>query len=649
MAFTKVRPNVLRAGGLDLLGGLEASGIFRYSTGLPYSKTNPTADTIIGLPNSYRLPSQFQFDALLRRPLRLGAMHGTVYLDIRNLTNRRNIVAVRKDTGTPGLGSRGVDSAAAVAYAAHPEPIPFESPRYRPWADTDGDGMVSGPELLALYKRAAQDYYQPLFAFGTPAPHPPGCRVYLLDVPIRRTKIVATLGPATSTARAVAALVRAGIDVARINASHGTAEQRASLIRLVREAAADAGRPVAILLDLQGPRIRVGNLDQPIHLDPGQAVSFAPEETAAKGQIPTTYDLSRDVTTGSRVLLDDGLIAVDVTAVKGQLVSGTVVYGGELKSHKGMNLPGIQVSAPPLTEKDIADAEFAGQQDVDFVALSFVRRAEDIGELRALLSPDTRIIAKIEKDTALHNIESIAEVSDGIMVARGDLGVELPFEQVPLAQKKLIRVAQAHRRPVITATQMLESMVHSPRPTRAEASDVANAILDGTDAVMLSAETAAGEYPRESVEAMDRIIREMERHDAGLPKREQRQRDIDVPVQTEHAVAAAAVAAARMLHAPLIVCFTKSGFTVRVVSAARPPVPVLAVTDEPKVYRQLALQWGVVPMLTDEQPRYDAMLDAARERILVHGYAKKGDRVVVIAGVPFDVPGATNMAKVEEV
>ncbi len=468
-------------------------------------------------------------------------------------------------------------------------------------------------------------------------------------MPIRRTKIVATLGPATNTRRTIAVLVKAGIDVARINASHGTAEQRSALIHLVREVSAEAARPVAVLLDLQGPRIRVGELAAPVHLAAGQAVVFAPEDVAEAGQIPTTYDLSRDVTVGSRVLLDDGLIAVEVKAVRGQLVTGGVIYGGELKSHKGMNLPGIQVSAPPLTEKDVVDATFAVQEDVDFVALSFVRRAEDIAELRALLPGTIRIIAKIEKDTALHGIESIAEACDGIMVARGDLGVELPFEQVPLAQKRLIQVAQAHRRPVITATQMLESMVHSPRPTRAEASDVANAILDGTDAVMLSAETATGDFPREAVEAMDRIIREIERHDFQPKRRDDRFREGEVAAQTEHAVAAAAVAAARMLHAPLIVCFTKSGFTVRVVSAARPPVPVLAVTDTPRVYRQLALQWGVVPMLTYEQPRYDAMLDAARERILVHGYAKKGDRVVVIAGVPFDVPGSTNMAKVEEV
>jgi pyruvate kinase len=460
---------------------------------------------------------------------------------------------------------------------------------------------------------------------------------------------VATLGPASSTAEAVRALVDAGIDVARINASHGTAEARAALIRMVREAATAAQRPIAVLLDLQGPRIRVGKLTQPLELVPGSTVVFAHEDRAQAGQIPTTYDLARDVTPGARVLLDDGVLAVEVTAVRDGTVEAKVVYGGNLKSNKGMNLPGVAVSAPALTEKDRLDAVFAGQLDVDFVALSFVRRAEDLQELRALLPPDVRVIAKIEKDTALDDIERIIPASDGIMVARGDLGVELPFEAVPLVQKRLIQLAQLHRRPVITATQMLESMVHAPRPTRAEASDVANAILDGTDAVMLSAETAAGEYPREAVAAMDRIIREIEKHDVQPRRREGHDRGQDEPARTEHAVAAAAVAAAQMLHAPVIVCFTKSGFTANVVSAARPPMPVMAVTEVPRVYRQLALCWGVVPVFADQPPRYDAMLDAAREFILANRFAQAGDRVVAIAGVPFDRPGSTNMAKVEEV
>ena len=468
-------------------------------------------------------------------------------------------------------------------------------------------------------------------------------------MPIRRTKIVATLGPACSTPETVRSLVEAGIDVARINASHGTAEQRSQLIRLVRAAAAEASRPVAVLVDLQGPRIRVGDLPQPVELVPGAVVVFAPEGEAKPGEIPTTYDLSRDVVAGSRVLLDDGVLAAEVTAVRPPRVEARVVYGGQLRSHKGMNLPGVAITAPPLTDKDRADAAFAGAQGAEFVALSFVRRAEDLAELRTLLPAGVRVIAKIEKDTALQDIDRIVPASDGIMVARGDLGVELPFEDVPLAQKRLIRLAIEHRRPVITATQMLESMIHAPRPTRAEVSDVANAILDGTGAVMLSAETAAGDYPRESVEAMDRIIREVEQHGPPTHGRDAKSRENGGPARTEHAIAEAAVAAARMLHAPLIVCFTKSGFTAGVVSAARPPVPVLAVTDVPRVYRQLALCWGVVPMLCDEPPRYEAMLGAAREAIIARGFAKKGDRVVVIAGVPFDVPGSTNMAKVEEV
>jgi len=468
-------------------------------------------------------------------------------------------------------------------------------------------------------------------------------------VSVRRAKIVATLGPGSADPALVAALIAAGMDVARLNASHGTQEQLAGLIATVRAAAEAAGKPVAILLDLQGPRIRVGDLPAPLTLTAGQEAVFAPEETANAGEIPTTYAaLAHDVRLGARILLDDGLLSAEVTAVEPPRVRARVVFGGVLSSHKGINLPGIRVSAPALTEKDRADAAFAAAQGVDYVALSFVRRAEDIADLRALLPGCIRIVAKIEKDTALADAERIIEASDAVMVARGDLGVELPFEEVPLVQKRLIRLAIAQRRPVITATQMLESMVHHPRPTRAEASDVANAILDGTDAVMLSAETAVGAYPREAVEAMDRIIREIEGH-ADLRTRAEAGVDAGTPARTEHAVAEAAVAAARMLHVPLLVGFTKSGFSARVVAASRPPVPILVVTDEERTYRQMALIWGVIPMLAHEPPNYERMLDAARERILARGYARKGDRVVVTAGVPFDVPGTTNLMKIEEV
>src|SRR5881275_1220548 len=329
---------------------------------------------------------------------------------------------------------------------------------------------------------------------------------------IRRTKIVATLGPATGTPEGIAELIGAGANVIRVNSSHGTPEQRATWIAAVREAAAAADVAVAVLVDLQGPRIRVGKLAAPRVLRAGETVVFAPEDVARDDELPTTYaDLATDVRPGARILLDDGLLSLEVTRIVVPRVEGRVVDGGTLTSHKGMNLPGLHVSAPALTEKDREDAAHAASVGADYVALSFVRRAEDLAELRALVPPEMKLVAKIEKATALDDLPRILAASDAVMVARGDLGVELPFEEVPVVQKRLIREANRHGKPVITATQMLESMVHHPRPTRAEASDVANAILDGTDAVMLSAETAVGEYPLEAVRAMDRIIREMER------------------------------------------------------------------------------------------------------------------------------------------
>jgi len=467
--------------------------------------------------------------------------------------------------------------------------------------------------------------------------------------PVRRAKILATLAPSSGDPALVASLIAAGTDVVRLNASHGTAEQRSALIATVRAAAEAVGKPVAILVDLQGPRIRVGDLPQAVPLAAGQEIVFSPEGSAQPGEIPTTYAaLADDVTVGARILLDDGLLTVEVTAVEPPRVRARVVFGGPLSSHKGINLPGLSISAPPLTDKDRADAAFAAEHGLEYVALSFVRRAQDIADLRALLPPQVRIVAKIEKDTALADADAILAASDAAMVARGDLGVELPFEEVPLVQKRLIRLAIAHRRPVIVATQMLESMVHHPRPTRAEASDVANAVLDGTDAVLLTAETAVGEYPRQAIEALDRIIREIERHPEFAAPGADAAEGPEAG-RTGHAVAAAACAAARMRGAPLIVVFTKSGSTARLVAAARPPVPILAVTDDPVTWRQMAMFWGVVPMLTDRPPQYEAILDAARERILALGLAKKGDAVVVTAGAPFDRPGSTNLMKIEEV
>ncbi len=464
---------------------------------------------------------------------------------------------------------------------------------------------------------------------------------------IRKTKIVATLGPATGNTRSIAALLEAGTNVLRINASHGTPEQRAEWIATARKVAEQSGAAVAVLLDLQGPRIRVGDLSSPRELRPGQEAVFAPEDVASGDELPTTYEgLANDAKVGSRILLNDGLLSVEVTAVEPPRVRGRVVDGGILTAHKGMNLPGIQVSAPALTEKDREDVRDAMKVGVDYLALSFVRRPEDIEQLRKLVDPTTKLVAKIEKATALDNLEKIVAVSDAVMVARGDLGVEMPFEQVPLVQKRLISEANQQGKPVITATQMLESMVHAPRPTRAEASDVANAILDGTDAVMLSAETAIGRYPVEAVRAMDRIIREMERHPLRL--REER-RAAGQGVATEDAIAWGTAAVARMLRTPLIVTLTQGGFTARKVAALRPPVPILAVTTVRTTYHQLALVWGVLPVLVDRVPGYDAMLEVVRSLILKRSLAKQGECIVVTAGLPWEVSGSTNLIKVERV
>jgi pyruvate kinase len=467
-----------------------------------------------------------------------------------------------------------------------------------------------------------------------------------------RTKIVCTIGPASSSPTALRALIAAGMNVARINFSHGTHEQHAEVITGVRAIAKEIGRPVAILGDLQGPRIRIGDLAAPIMLLEGSDIALAPESVAQAGDVPVTYgELATDVKVGDRILINDGLLDLVVLEVHPPRVIARVVHGGPMSSHKGINLPGVLVSAPSITEKDRADIDFAVGQAVDYLALSFVRRAKDIEGLRRLIPPHMLVVAKIEKDTALANIDSILRVADAVMVARGDLGVELPFEEVPIAQKRIIALANAAGRPVITATQMLESMIENPRPTRAEASDVANAILDGTDAVMLSAETATGQYPELAVRAMSRIITEIESHPAPRQRitDHARLRRSDGPVETEDAIAAATVAAVRMLAVPLIIVFTKSGFSARVVASHRPEVPILAVTDVDRTYHQLALVWGVQPELVPSAGSYTEMVGHALTAARSRGLAKPDERVVVTAGVPFDQPGSTNMMKVEVV
>jgi pyruvate kinase len=470
---------------------------------------------------------------------------------------------------------------------------------------------------------------------------------------VLRTKIVATVGPATGEHDRIHALAELGVDVIRVNFAHGTHDAAAHYIQWTREASEVARKPLAVLADLAGPKIRIGSLAEPVELVTRQPVVLAPEAEAAAGEIPTTHPrLAADVAPANRVLLDDGLMELRVVRVAPPRVYCDVVRGGVLHEHKGINLPGIEVSAPTLTEKDLVDLEFAIRHDVDYIGLSFVQREDDVRALRARVPAGVLIVAKIEKARALEQIESILEVTDAVMVARGDLGVELPFEQVPVAQKTIVQLANRYGRPVITATQMLESMMENPRPTRAEASDVANAVFDGTDAIMLSGETAAGRYPLLAVEAMARIAAEIERtHTYAEGPR------YDLPgnrhlrvgaTPTEHAIAAATVEAARRLGAPAIVTLTRSGSTCRLVSSYRPPVPVLGVSDQLRTWRQLALVWGVHPVHFSGTVSYESMVAVAREYLIRNRIASTGQRIVVTAGVPFHVSGTTNMLRVEE-
>ncbi len=367
--------------------------------------------------------------------------------------------------------------------------------------------------------------------------------------------------------------------------------------------------------------------------------------------IPTTYpDLARELETGRRLLLDDGTFEFLVEEIRDGNVIARSNTDGELLAHKGINLPGVGASAPSLTEKDYADVEIATSCHLDYLALSFVRRVEDVRAARAVMDKGSLLIAKIEKSQALDGLPEIIAESDGVMVARGDLGVELPYEEVPMIQKRIIRLAQERARPAITATQMLESMIQNARPTRAEVSDVANALLDGTDAVMLSAETAVGQHPVTAVETMDRIIRRIEHERLGRFGRVGKRVKGDALIQqtTSGAVAAASMQAVERLDSPFIVTFTRSGYTARIVSAQRPSVPILALSDNQRTVNQMALMWGVQPILFEGDVNYRSMLARARETALDLGFGEPGQRFVVTAGVPFHVPGTTNMMRIEE-
>lgn len=472
---------------------------------------------------------------------------------------------------------------------------------------------------------------------------------------MRRTKLVCTLGPASATEDVVRELVGAGMDMARINMSHGDHATHGRFIDLVRESAREVGRNVAILADLQGPKIRVGELPAPLELVPGETVTMVPGESATGDRIPVTYPgFVEDVTPGQAVLLDDGLLELRVRQVAADHVVLEVVRGGTLKSRKGINLPDVDLRASSTTEKDLRDLEFALEHGVDYVGLSFVRSAQDVTRLKDRVGKDALVVAKIELARALEHVEDIIDEADAVMVARGDLGVELPFEQVPLVQKRLIQLANFAGRPVITATQMLESMIEYPRPTRAEASDVANAILDGTDALMLSGESAVGKYPLRALDALVRITNEIER--SGVVERGPRYlRDPKDMARSgasarEHAVASATVESTHQLGAPAIIVITRSGFTARLVSSYRPPVPIFAICTEPKVIRQLNAVWGVEAILArEEEVSYESLTQFGKNAVLEAGVGRTGQSVVVTAGYPFHTARSTNTMRVEQI
>jgi pyruvate kinase len=467
---------------------------------------------------------------------------------------------------------------------------------------------------------------------------------------MRKTKIVCTIGPASEDPETLKRLILAGMNVARLNFSHGSHEEHGRRIDAVRQAAAELGRTVAILLDTKGPEIRTGELQGgEAELKAGDRLTLTTEPILGNAQrVSVSYEgLPADVQPGSTILIDDGLIRLDVEAVEGTEIHCRVANGGLLKNRKGVNLPGLKVNLPGITSKDADDIVFGIQKGVDFIAASFVRKPEDILEIRKILEEhdaDIEIIAKIENSEGLEHLDEILEVADGLMVARGDLGVEIPAEEVPLVQKEMIRKCNNLGKPVITATQMLDSMQRNPRPTRAEASDVANAILDGTDAVMLSGETAAGKYPVEAVETMDRIALRTEK---ALRYRDLfRQRRLEQEVSITDSISQAVVHAAESLQSSAIITSTESGFTARMVSKYRPRAPIIAVTPNDRVMAKLSLVWGVYPVKGTKVTNTDEMLQVAIRSALASKYVRHGDLVVITAGVPSGQSGSTNLIKV---
>ncbi|MDR0266863.1 pyruvate kinase [Paenibacillus sp.] len=471
---------------------------------------------------------------------------------------------------------------------------------------------------------------------------------------MRKTKIVCTIGPSSESLENTKKLILAGMNVGRLNFSHGDFEEHGNRIKNIRQAAKELNKNIAILLDTKGPEIRTGKLAvEPIELVQDEYITLTTEEILGdKDRISITYsNLPSDVEVGSTILIDDGLIGLEVAGVEGTEIKCRIVNGGTIKSKKGVNVPGVAISLPGITEKDANDIVFGIEQDIDFIAASFVRKASDVKEIRDLLEKHNaghiKIISKIENQQGVDNLDEILEASDGLMVARGDLGVEIPAEEVPLVQKRMIEKCNVAGKPVITATQMLDSMQRNPRPTRAEASDVANAIFDGTDAIMLSGETAAGKYPVESVLTMSRIA---ERAESALNYRDifLKQRIAQETTVTE-AISQSVAISALDLNAKAIITSTESGLTARVVSKYRPQAPIIAVTTKETTLRQLALSWGVTTVQGKTATSTDEMFEHSMKGSMETGLVQPGDLVVITAGVPLGQSGSTNLVKVSQI
>jgi pyruvate kinase len=471
---------------------------------------------------------------------------------------------------------------------------------------------------------------------------------------MRKTKIVCTIGPSSESLDNIKKLIVAGMNVARLNFSHGDFEEHGNRIRTIRQACQELNKTVAILLDTKGPEIRLGKLkEEPIDFVQGEYITLTTEEILGDiNRIPITYkELPSDVHIGSTILIDDGLIGMTVVDIQGTEIKCQIVNSGQIKSKKGVNVPGVAISMPGITEKDIGDIKFGIEMGVDFIAASFVRRASDVLEIRELLERhDARhvhIISKIENQQGVDNLDEILEASDGLMVARGDLGVEIPAEEVPLVQKQMIEKCNRAGKPVITATQMLDSMQRNPRPTRAEASDVANAIFDGTDAIMLSGETAAGKYPVDSVLTMSRIA---VRAESALQYREifTKQAKAQQTSVTE-AISQAVANSALDLEAKAIVTSTESGYTARMISKYKPKSQIIAVTPVEQVLRRLQLVWGVIPVKGVSATTTDEMFEIAVKGALETGLVRLGDTIIITAGVPVGRSGTTNLIKIHNV